>query len=206
MANLFAAGAAVSSARAATPACDVHQRVDPVTAVALPAANRRGCPPPGSRRRSPRLRTVAAARSRPAAGASKRAGATTCVSPPMLRTRPPSASAGTGPSRSPARTRAADHRRRCPLGRKREGERHPAVDVGRLRPGGLPVPGPAAGTAHVARPRSSSRSGLPDSRPARSRPALRSRDFPPRRSPDSRSLRGSRCPPPSIPQPRSIAP
>ena len=43
MANLFAAGGAVSPARAAAPAQDAHQRVDPVTAVALPAANRRRC-------------------------------------------------------------------------------------------------------------------------------------------------------------------
>ena len=44
MANLFAAGGAVSPARAAAQAQDARQRVDPVTAVALPAANRRGCP------------------------------------------------------------------------------------------------------------------------------------------------------------------
>ena len=43
MANLFAAAGAVSSARAAAPAQDARQRVDSVTAVALPAANRRGC-------------------------------------------------------------------------------------------------------------------------------------------------------------------
>ena len=33
-----------------------------------------------------------------------------------------------------------------------KGERHPEVAVGRLRPGGLPVPGLAAGTARLARP------------------------------------------------------
>ena len=43
MANLFAADGAVSPARAAAPAQDARQRVDPVTAVVLPAANRRGC-------------------------------------------------------------------------------------------------------------------------------------------------------------------
>ena len=36
MANLFAAAGAVSPAKAAAPAQDVRQRVDPVTAVALP--------------------------------------------------------------------------------------------------------------------------------------------------------------------------
>ena len=41
MANLFAADGAVSPARAAAPAQDARQRVDPVTAVVLPAANRR---------------------------------------------------------------------------------------------------------------------------------------------------------------------
>ena len=43
MANLFDADGAVSPAKAAAPAQDAHQRVDPVTAVALPAANRRRC-------------------------------------------------------------------------------------------------------------------------------------------------------------------
>ena len=43
MANLFAADGAVSPTRATAPAQDARQRVDPVTAVALPAANRRGC-------------------------------------------------------------------------------------------------------------------------------------------------------------------
>ena len=43
MANLFAAAGAVSPASAAAPAKDARQRVDPVTAVMLPAANRRGC-------------------------------------------------------------------------------------------------------------------------------------------------------------------
>jgi len=43
MASLFAAGGAASPARAVAPAQDARQRVDPVTAVALAAANRRGC-------------------------------------------------------------------------------------------------------------------------------------------------------------------
>ena len=58
---------------------------------------------------------AAAARSRPSANASKRAGATTFVSSAISCNRPPSESAGTEPSRSPARTLAADHRWRCPL-------------------------------------------------------------------------------------------
>ena len=42
MTNPFAADGTVSPARAAAPAQDARQRVDPVTAVALPAANRIG--------------------------------------------------------------------------------------------------------------------------------------------------------------------
>ena len=42
MANLFAADGAVSPASAAAPAQDARQRVDPMTAVAIPATNRRG--------------------------------------------------------------------------------------------------------------------------------------------------------------------
>ena len=57
--------------------------------------------------------------------------------------------------------------------------------------------------------RSSSRSGLPDTCPARSRPALRSRKFSSRRSLVSRSIRCSRSPSRrasrAIPWPRSIA-
>ena len=108
---------------------------------------------------------------------------------------------GSGPPRaSRRRCRAAGRHRRRPVrgrrgalpgpapplagggarpgGRKREGEPPPEVDVGRLRLqlGGRLVLGLAIGTARATRP--SSRSGLPSFRPARSHPALRSRDFP----------------------------
>ena len=54
----------------------------------------------------------------PSGGEPLEAGrATTYVSPGMLCSQPPSASTGTEPSRSPARTRAVDHRRRRPPGR-----------------------------------------------------------------------------------------
>ena len=46
MAYIFAADGAVSPARATALAKDARQRVDPVMAVALPVANRRGCPTP----------------------------------------------------------------------------------------------------------------------------------------------------------------
>ena len=54
--------------------------------------------------RATRLRTVAGASSRPAANASKQAGATTYASPAMLCSQAPPALNGTEPSRSPART------------------------------------------------------------------------------------------------------
>ena len=54
--------------------------------------------------RTTRLRTVAGARPRPAANASKQAGATTYASPSMLYSQAPTALTGTEPSRSPART------------------------------------------------------------------------------------------------------
>ena len=113
----------------------------------------------------------------------------------------------TGPPTSPdrlrrQRARAAARRRRCPRGRKREGEPHPQDDVGRLRPGGLPVPGPAAGTARAARsevelafrpaelpPGSVASSARATSRRAARRILVRTRR--------------SWCPPPSIPWPRS---
>ena len=128
---------------------------------------------------------------RPASGADERLGR-------VRRLTDCAAGAGAGAARAPGSAgRAQRGLRQCsrgvagvvwPEAGRGSDTPRPASGVFGFGPAAFSCPASRSEPPAPPGPRSSSRSGLPDSCPARSRPALRSRDFPPHRSPDSHSI------------------